>query len=153
MKPDHRCWEISFRIRRRWPRGCSLFFRTFSKSTCNFFYSFRETAYLFVGELVKNLSEQTSPIIKVNCLTAACKLIELGNYPILLLTEIYLMPCLRNVINFVINRPDFKYFTSFFQEEGYSNSIPYLQNLSYNFVNLACQFIQLAAFVKPLKIY
>lgn len=63
------------------------------------------------------------------------------------------MPCLQNVINFVINRPDFKYFTSFFQEEGYSNSIPCLQNLSYNFVNLACQFIQLAAFVKPLKIY
>lgn len=89
----------------------------------------------------------------MNALAVACKLIEVANYPILLFSEIYLLPSIIRAVEFAAQNKQFPQITTFFQREGYPTNLPHIQNLSYNFVSLACQLLQLAAHIKPFKIY
>lgn len=43
--------------------------------------------------------------------------------------------------------------TAYFEMQGYPQSTEHLGNLSYNFVVLTCQFLSLAARIKPLRVY
>ena len=92
----------------------------------------------YVGELIRQLSGKTAPIVKINSIIAACKMLEVGNYPCLLLVEIYLLPCLAKVLGHARSNRDVKQIMTFFSVEGYNSGIPHLQNLSFNFVTVCC---------------
>lgn len=71
----------------------------------------------------------------------------------MLFAEVYLLPSLSKPIQFAIENKDFQLITTYFQKNGYPITSPFIQNMSYNFVALACQVCQIASVIKPFKVY
>ena len=77
-------------------------------------HSFREVTFNYLGLIAKNLSQKVAPKVRVNSLTAAIKLLEVGNYPSLLLAEIYLLPRIKNILTFAKENSQVQKLMTFF---------------------------------------
>lgn len=92
-------------------------------------------------ELAKAIKQHFDPIRKINALVAVLRLIQEGTYPALLFAEIYILPPLTKVVEYLLDNRDFQSVASFFERTGLPANTPHIQNLSYNFVALSCQVI------------
>lgn len=104
-------------------------------------------------ELCKAIGGHCDPLRKVNALLAVVHMLQRPHYPFLLFAEVYLLPLLAKPIQFAIENKDFQLLTSYFQKNGHPINTPFIHNLSYNFVALACMICQVAADIKPYKVY
>jgi hypothetical protein len=52
---------------------------------------------------------------------------------------VYILPSLTKVVEFLLENRDFQSIATYFEKNGYSSTIPYIQNLSYNYVALVCK--------------
>ena len=62
--------------------------------------------FSFTTIVASNLARKSLPLIKINSITAAVKLLEVGNYPSVLLAEIYLLPRVERVLAFARQNGD-----------------------------------------------
>jgi hypothetical protein len=78
---------------------------------------------------------------------------ETGAYPLLLFAEVYVLPALTKVIEFLLQNNDFHSITGYFEKKGVPSNTPHIQNLSYNFVALTCRVFECGAIIKPFRVY
>lgn len=104
-------------------------------------------------ELAKTIRQPVNPIRKINALLATLRCLEGGNYWALLFAEVYIVPCLAKVVEFLLENRDFQSIATYFEKNGYPSSIPYIQNLSYNYVALACKVFETGTIIKPFRAY
>lgn len=104
-------------------------------------------------ELCKVIGSGCDPLKKINALLAVVQMLQRPNYPLMLFAEVYLLPALAKPLQFAIENRDFQLVTAYFQKNGYPLNTPFIQNLSYNFVALACLVCQIASSIQPHRVY
>ncbi len=104
-------------------------------------------------ELAKTIRLPSDPIRKINALLAVLRCMEGGNYSALLFAEVYVVPSLTKVVEFLLENRDFQSIASYFEKNGYPSSLPYIQNLSYNYVALVCKVLETGTIIKPFRAY
>jgi len=53
----------------------------------------------------------------------------------------------------VISETGLQHLTQYFSQDAHYTNVCNIQNLSYNYVTICCDFVRMAAAVKPLKVY
>jgi hypothetical protein len=91
-------------------------------------------------EVARAVRQSVDPIRKINALVAVLRCMEGGNYAAMLFAEVYVAPALTKVVEFLLENRDFHAVASFLERSGLPANTPHIQNISYNFVALACQF-------------
>lgn len=65
-------------------------------------------------ELAKTIRQPVDPIRKINALLATLICLEGGNYSALLLAEVYVLPSLTKVVEFLLENRDFQSIATYF---------------------------------------
>ena len=69
------------------------------------------------------------------------------------MVEIYIVPSILKVIDFVRNNKEVREIMSYFEREGYSSGIAQIQNMSFIYVNLCCELLEIGSAIKPFRVY
>jgi hypothetical protein len=97
--------------------------------------------------------EQNDIMLKFNSIFGVKFLFDTAEVVLVNLIEIYFLPRILDIASFDARGNEEKRGTGYFLSVGYPKDTPDVEKLSYNFVRLASEFVQVAATVKPKRLY
>lgn len=97
--------------------------------------------------------KDVQPKLKVNAVFALQTFLETCQYPIVTLTEAYLLPHMLEAALFGSDKRTYAKTSGYFREKGFQNGIANLDQLSHNYVTMMTELIFLMALVKPSRLF